>query len=420
MKPLLAVLLLLVTSSLTAQPKTDPWLRQLVRQRASPFLQQVLDQPETFQYQVIYTRINRDAQNRPHFTNFYLNVDRRRYFNPASTVKLPTALLALEKINSLRKYGVNKFTTMLTDSSYSGQELVSWDSTSADGYPSVAHYIRKIFLVSDNDAYNRLYELVGQRTLNRRLWGMGYKDARITRRFVPLSADQNRHTNAIRFVRNKELLCRLPPAFNRDSFDFSRTDTIGKAHYNRNDSLVLAPMDFSTHNRLPLEDLQQILQAVLFPAATPLAKRFRLQQSDYRFLRQYMSQLPSESSNPTFDTTEFFDSYTKFFNWRADSSRIPGSMRSFNKAGWAYGFLTDAAYVVDLQQGVEFMVSAVIYVNKDGVLNDNKYEYEETGYPFFREIGDIIYQYELGRSRPVKPNLSAFRFNYSNDQEPRR
>lgn len=415
MKILLAVVWLLAAVPVPAQVKTDPWLAQLVRQHASPFLLEVLNKPDSFQYQFIYTRINRDSDNRPHFTNFYLNVDPGRYFNPASTVKLPTALLALEKINGLRKYGVNKYTTMLTDSSYERQTAVAWDSTAASGYPSVAHYIRKIFLVSDNDAYNRLYELVGQQTLNRRLWEMGYSHARITRRFEAMNARQNRHTNAIRFLRNKDVLCKLPPAFNKDSFDFSREIKIGRAHFDARDSLVQAPMDFTTHNCLPLEDLQQMLQAVLFPSVTSPKQRFHLRPEDYHFVYQAMSELPSESRDPVYDTTEFFDSYAKFFLWKAGRGRIPSYVRAFNKTGWSYGFLTDVSYIVDFRHQVEFMLSGVIYVNRDGILNDNQYEYEETGYPFFREIGNIIYEYELARPRPVKPDLTAFRFNYSHE-----
>jgi hypothetical protein len=51
------------------------------------------------------------------------------------------------------------------------------------------------------------------------------------------------------------------------------------------------------------------------------------------------------------------------------------------------------------------MISGVIYVNSDGILNDDKYEYEETGYPFFKETGNIIYQYELKRKRRYRPDL---------------
>src|SRR6185312_2606835 len=83
-----------------AQTKNDAWLEQLIRQQASSLLKDVLNQPDTFHYQLIYTKIDRDKKNEPHFTNYYFRVNRDEYFNPASMVKLPTALLALEKINS--------------------------------------------------------------------------------------------------------------------------------------------------------------------------------------------------------------------------------------------------------------------------------------------------------------------------------
>ena len=173
-------------------------------------------------------------------------------------------------------------------------------------------------------------------------------------------------------------------------------------------------MDFTTHNNFPLEDMQQVLQAVLFPNSVPEKKRFQLQPDDYKFLYRYMSELPSESDHPRYDTTEFFDSYTKFFMFKAWRSKIPSYIRVFNKTGWSYGFLTDVAYIVDFKNKVEFIVSGNIYVNSDGVLNDDKYEYVETGYPFFKEMGNIIYQYELRRKRKHMPDLSAFQFDYNN------
>lgn len=395
-----------------AQPKTDPFLETLIRNNASPFLQAVLNQPDTFQYQIIYTQIDRDKKNKPRFRNYYFNVDRNRYFNPASTVKLPTALIALEKLNELNKQGVDKYTSMLTDSSFEKQTMVLTDTSSIDGLPSIAQYIRKIFLVSDNDAYNRVYEFNGQQTLNEKLWSKGYKDVRITRRFVTMNEEQNRHTNAIRFLKDGQLVFTQPPAYSTVTFDFSKKIMIGNAHYNREDSLIHAPMDFTTHNNLPLEDLQKMLQSVLFPQSVPKSQRFNLNDGDYRFLNQYMSELPSESSHPKYDTTEFFDSYTKFFFFKAGKDKIPSYIRSFNKPGWSYGFLTDAAYIVDFKNNVEFMISAVIYVNKDDVLNDDKYEYEETGYPFFKEVGNIIYNYELKRRRKYIPDLSHFKMEY--------
>lgn len=406
--------LLAITYMALGQSKTDAWLEQMIRQQASPFLIDILDQPDTFRYQFIYTKIDRDKNNHPHFTNYYFRVNRNEYFNPASMVKLPAALLALEKINTLSRYGVNKYTTMLTDSAYRRQTKVRYDSSAADYLPSVAHYIKKIFLVSDNDAYNRLYEFVGQQRLNERLWEMGYRDTRITRRFVTMNEDENRHTNPIRFMQGDSLLYAQLAGFSPVPFNFKKKLLIGRAHYNRQDSLIHSPMDFTTHNNFPLEDMQQVLQAALFPNSMPAKKRFNLQPDDYAFLHRYMSKLPSESDHPRYDTTEFFDSYTKFFMFKAWRSKIPSYIRVFNKTGWSYGFLTDVAYIVDFKNKIEFMVSGNIYVNSDGVLNDDKYEYVETGYPFFKEMGNIIYRYELKRKRKHVPGLSAFQFDYSN------
>ena len=400
-----------------AQPRTDAWLERLVREKASPFLLQVLDQPDTFRYQVIYTRIDRNRKNIPSFQNFYLHVDPELYFNPASMVKMPVAFLALEKLNRLGIPGVDKFTSMLTDTAGFNQTPVTADSSAENGMPSIAQYIRKVFLVSDNEAYNRLYEFVGQETINRRLWEMGYRDARITRRFVRMTEEENRHTNPIRFLRNGELLYQQPAGYNALPFDFGRQVFIGRAHYDRDEQLVASPMDFTRHNSMPLEDMQQVLQAALFPTSVKQQKRFGLTGDDYRFLYQYMSQLPSESRHPAYDTAEFFDSYTKFFFFKAGKQKLPPYLRSFNKTGWSYGFLTDVCYIVDFKHGIEFMLSANIYVNKDGVLNDDKYEYEETGYPFFRELGQIIYEYELGRKRKYTPILDGFKMDYGEGQD---
>ncbi|MCH5716269.1 serine hydrolase [Niabella hibiscisoli] len=189
-----------------AQTKNSQWLKDQLRSNASPLLIKILDQPDTFRYQIIYTKIDRNKNNLPKFTNFYLNVDDHSYFYPASMVKLPTALAALEKINSLKSKGIDKYTAMLTDSSYSGQTGVIADPTSASGMPTIDHYVKKIFVVSDNDAYNRLYEFCGQQYLNETLWKKGYKNMRITRRFVKMTPEENRHTNAIRFRKDGHTL----------------------------------------------------------------------------------------------------------------------------------------------------------------------------------------------------------------------
>lgn len=327
-------------------------------------------------------------------------------------VKLPLAFLALEKLQELYKKGISKNTTIQFDSSQLWQRPLYRDTSAINAKPTIAHLIKRAFLISENDPYNRLYQFVGQGEANRKLHGKGYTDVRITRQFLGLTPDQNRYTNAVRFVdAGGKTIFAQAPAYNQDSFNFSRIIKLGKAHWNRNDSVINAPFDFTEHNFLSLGSMQQMLQSVLFPSSVPEKQRFRLSEGDRRFLLQYLSQYPSETPDPKYDTTAFYDSYVKFF-FRDSTRRMPEGVRVFNKVGWAYGFLTDVSYVADFKHSVEYMLAATVYVNSDEVLNDGKYEYKEIGWPFLYQLGQIVYAYENKRHRQHKPDLSAFRIAY--------
>ena len=422
MKWFLSPIILLYANTICfAQPKTDSFLQKILLNSKSRLMQDVLRNKDSFRVQIIYTRIDRDKHNNPSFRNYYFNTDTGLYFNPASTVKLPLALLSLEKLNRLNIQGVTKYTSLQIDSNYSWQSPEYKDSTSETGFPSIAQYIRKAFLVSDNDAYNRMYQFVGQQAINDSLHSKGYTSARITRQFLGLTPEQNRYTNSFRFMGDHgNVMYTQLPAFNSDSFYFGKPVKMGRAHYDAKDSLVNEPIDFTKANNLPLEYLQQILQSVLFPESVPGRQRFKLSKDDYRFLYQYLSQYPSETNYPKYDSSEYYDSYVKFFS--RDSHQIPSYIRIFNKVGWAYGFLIDVSYVADFKNKIEYMLTATIYVNSDGILNDDKYDYEETGWPFMKELGQTIYQYELKRERKYKPDLNNFEIRYEhrnvNDTRP--
>jgi hypothetical protein len=85
-------------------------------------------------------------------------------------VKMPLAFLALEKLNDLKIKGVDKNATIQFDSSESFHKTLYKDTTAASGLPTIAHFIKRAFLVSENDPYNRLYQFLGQEYLNKNLW----------------------------------------------------------------------------------------------------------------------------------------------------------------------------------------------------------------------------------------------------------
>src|SRR5579884_3044647 len=78
--------------------KTSRYLDSLFK-AALPKYATVFSNPGKYRLQVIYTRITRDKNNKPSFKNFYWRADSTAYFYPASLVKLPISIAALEKLN---------------------------------------------------------------------------------------------------------------------------------------------------------------------------------------------------------------------------------------------------------------------------------------------------------------------------------
>ena len=150
--------------------QTSPELVRILEK--SKNLRPILKNTEQWEIQVIYTQIDRDEANKPTFTTFYLNHNPTKYFYPASTVKFPAVVLALEKINQVSNssLGFSKYSPLFVDSAFKGHEAVQGDSTSKNGLATVAHYAKKILLTSDNDAYNRLYDFLGIDYINTHLY----------------------------------------------------------------------------------------------------------------------------------------------------------------------------------------------------------------------------------------------------------
>jgi len=390
-------------------PKTDSILLNLLN--AHPhYFDSLLAANDTWQIQIIYTQIDRDQRNTPSFTHFYYNVDPLHYFYPASTVKLPAAILALQKLNELNINRLDRNTTMITEAEYDGQTEVYQDASSENKQPTIANYIKKILLVSDNDAFNRLYEFLGQEYLNNSLKAKGYEHTEIIHRLsIALSEEQNRHTNPIRFIDTNGGTIYQQPLINSALTYQQRSNKMGKGYYSEG-KRIDEPFDFSRKNKLALTDLHAIVQSVMFPTALPKNRRFHLTADDYTFLRKYMSMYPRESMYPFYDSS-YNDAYVKFLLYGTKDPVQP-NIRIFNKVGDAYGFLIDAAYIADFENKIEFLLSAVIHCNPDGVYNDDKYAYEEVGFPFMKHLGEVIYEYEKTRKRKYLPHLSEFKMDY--------
>ncbi|GAA4034716.1 hypothetical protein GCM10022409_18950 [Hymenobacter glaciei] len=403
MRGLLLLLLLAGTVKAGAQGRANA-LRQVLR-HDTVGLGRVLARPAAYQLQILYTRIRRDAAGQPHFRSYSYRVRPQEYFYPASTVKLAGAALALQKLRALsaQSPGLSPDSPMLTDSAFAAQSRVRRDTSSASGRPTIGNYVRKALIVSDNDAFNRLYEFVGPGELNRELARLGLRHSRLLHRLsVGDQEPGSRHSNPVRFFADTaatQLLYAQPAGYFSGAWPRLglREEGIGQAYLNGNQQIT-GPMDFSQKNAFSLPDQQQLLRTILFPESVPAARRLRLAPDDYARLRAALSELPRESRHPCYDVAHYPDTYVKFLLGGAGLAALPLGVRVFNKIGQAYGFLIDNAYVQDEAHGVEFLLSAVLYVNVDGVLNDDKYEYDRIGFPFLRDLGQRVYEAELQRA----------------------
>lgn len=386
-----------------ANPLID--LLEAQRERFAP----LLDAPAEHRIQILYTRIDRDADGTPRFTDHGFRVD-AEYFYPASTIKLPVAVLALEKLHRLDVEGLDRDTPMLTGAGTADQTPALTHPRAPDGVPSVGHYVREIFAVSDNDAFNRLYEFVGQAPLHRALRARGLTETRILHRLsIPLPLEANRVTNPVRFERDGVAIHAQP--LQRSTLDLRgpRSIPLGRGEM-IGTRLVRGPKEFAEKNAYPLAELHGTLRRVLFPESVQAAQRFHLAADDRAFLLRAMGQTPGETSIEAYaDRDAWPDGHVKFLLLGGSARELPPGLRIFNKVGQAYGFLIDSAYVVDFEAGVEFMLSATVQVNDNGIYNDNVYEYDTLGLPFLAELGTAVLEMERARPRRHAPDLSALR-----------
>jgi hypothetical protein len=388
--------------SFYSQAQTSPFLDSLLKSSLTTY-GNVLSQPNKYKLQVIYTQINRDENNKPSFKEFKFHVN-KNYIYPASVIKLPISLAALLKLQELKEKGIGLETTMTTDSAFYCQKKIISDTSSFSDLPSVGNYIRKMLLVSDNNACARTYEFVGCDYLHKKLEEIGYENIRIINRLDgQCPGDTAKITPPIYFLSdNKDTLYKQPLTFSQ----YKKTHPIVDSKVGKKPK---GEKDFAKHNYLPLHDLHDIMRRIIFNNHLNGDDKLPLTEGNWQFVVKQLGMLPKESHFPKYDKKTYYDSFKKYFMFGSAVATIKGdSIRVFNIVGRAYGFLIDCAYIVDLKNNIEFLLSSSIYVNERDIVGSGKYEYELLGLPFLRDMSKTIYSYERTRFKKFQPDLSEF------------
>jgi hypothetical protein len=326
------------------------------------------------------------------------------YFYPASAVKLAAAAAALAEMRAARAAGASSFgrdTPLVFEALPGISGAYARDPTAADGRVTLAWEVRKALVVSDNEAYNRLFEFAGHRAVNERLWRAGLPTARITHRFnVVRTPDQNRRSPAVRavlegrgrrggapFERPALLSDLVVPPLDQGGLD------VGNAYIEPGGSArIEGPMSFREKCAMSLADLQRLLAAIVSPTLEVGIDRdaLGLDEAERSFLRATLGEAPGALSPSRWGGPEFAEARFRPTLAGVQKVRPRPDLEVRGKAGRAYGFHVENAWYRDRRTGRAFFLAAAVYANEDGVLNDGRYEYGRVSEPFFTALGERV------------------------------
>ena len=280
------------------------------------------------------------------------------YFYPASTVKLFAAVAALERLGEMRARHRPRRSPPTRRSSTipssTAKQLEDGDPTNLDGGAiTVRHEIRKLFLVSDNEAFNRLYELVGQDGLAaslraRRAAARRASSIACRKRAAPRRTGATRGSISVGagFVhtlpeRSSEPLAASPRR--ADARARGRAAPTSRTTSASRDRWTSRPRTASRSPSSSAACARWCARTSTAAAAAVRARRRRPRatargdEPASRASRRTRSTIPP--STPT--------TYVKFLLPGCDARLGGRGFAIYDKSGQAYGFTTENAYVVD-------------------------------------------------------------------------
>lgn len=367
--------------------------------------QQVLENKEKHEIQILFSPVTRIGDSIAIVDHFY-NYRPDEYFYPASTVKMPVAILAMQLLREIQTAGLQ----IDQDTPMGTENLLSEDTDQQGGergaaMSTIGEDINMIFAISDNAAYNRLYEFTTQDYINRELRGMGiFTNSRIVHRVgvSNYSYEDNKQTQPIHFYdENGEVMHTRPATYAQSQWILPISDTQKGKAYIDDDAVVEAPFDFSKKNFINIRDLQESLKRLVYSQLYPVSQRYGLSDEDRSYLLSSMGRLARDYPSLAGDST-YYDGYVKFFMYGDTKDQIPDHITIRNKVGHAYGYLTDCAYIEDKHKDIAFFLTATILVNENQTFNDGVYEYDEIGIPFLAQLGRLVYEDMVEKSGDLK------------------
>jgi Beta-lactamase enzyme family len=363
----------------------DAWAP--VFERLPPSLRGLIDDPQ-YQIQLIWTRIVRDARGRPRLRRAEYGLTPQRWFSAASVSKLPMALLMAERLSA---HGLNASAEIRLSAA---PETGEWpaDEPLSETFQRGCN---RTFAVSENVPFNRWYEYLGADAVHARLARLGYPDTRLIARLGSSDREANRRSRGGALLAADGRIVERTEAMTAAERRFPFGSAMaGSGWQNDDGSVALGPRDFSYANFMPLADSLGMLQAFVLPETVPAKRRWRIAEPLRAQLLKALALRPRDSDDPRYDEAEHYDGYARWFLVGDGKQRYPEGLRVSGKSGMAYGYLSEVAHLQDRDAGAECLLAAAIHVNRDGIYNDDRYEYDSIGLPFLAALGRAVLDVE--------------------------
>jgi hypothetical protein len=216
----------------------------------------------------------------------------------------------------------------------------------------VEREVTLLSVVSDNPAYNTLFDRVGVERLNAMMRAVGLASVRLTHHLgVP---------DAILHELGE-------PTPSVPGLEIGVARIVGGVR-------AEGPMPFVGRNRVSLADLHAMIGMI------DGRRGFGLSQDAWDLLQRVMTAEPASAGFlglPRF--------HVKFFGPGVE--RVASGATILNKCGRAYGFTIDTA-VIRMPGKPPVTLTACVYTNANGVLNDDVYEYDEIASPLLADLAE--------------------------------
>lgn len=355
-----------------------------------PLVDAVLANSERYRFQWIFTPLTQDSSGRFYPKQTY-DYSTNQYFYPASMVKLPTAILTLEKLTE-KAVSLNAVLKINADQICGNMDFMERTQRSSISFETM---IEEMISISDNSYYTSLYHFLTPSVIYDKLTARGLTATKIYKGFSGCELPENLFCNSLSYfdpttkIVHTQEYAQLELSSMAARYNYSSDKLLGSKHEYRN-AIVNGPFDFNYNLEFPLAEIHGTMERLIYPLEFEQYERWNLTHNDRAFLLKTLVQYPREMKNSRYhDLKKYPDNYYKYIV-HGDGNTMYSGVKTYSKIGISYGFVTETALVVDETNGKAYLLSASIYVNANDTVNDGKYEYEEIARPFFAKLGQLL------------------------------